>query len=106
LDLLFTFRNKEEALKKELEKKQAEILQIEEYYGTLQEEVAGVNKKLKKVFNYLCLAKSELSDTQNEHSKLREDLLDTIRATFKEIKLANLIINHFIPGMIISKEKF
>lgn len=111
----------------QLEKKQAEILQIEESYGTLQEELAGINKKLKKVmslinfyqifhqkipinfllremifnqqvFNCLCSAKSELSDTQSEYSKLREGILDNIRASNKEIKLANLTIGHFIPG--------
>ncbi|XP_015787992.1 kinesin-like protein KIF3A [Tetranychus urticae] len=90
-------KKKEDELKIALEKKQAEMIQIEEFYGTLQEEVVGINKKLKKVFNYLCSAKSELSDIQSEYSKLREDLLDTIRATHKEIKLANLIISQFIP---------
>lgn len=43
-------------------------------------------------------AKSELSDLQSDHSKLREDMLETIRASDKEIKLANLIINSSIPG--------
>ncbi|XP_053200474.1 kinesin-like protein KIF3A [Panonychus citri] len=90
-------KKKEDELKLALEAKQAEMIQIEEFYGTLQEEVVGINKKLKKVFNYLCSAKSELSDIQSEYSKLREDLLDTIRATHKEIKLANLIMNQFIP---------
>lgn len=95
-------------------------MQIEESYGTLQEEVAGLNKKLKKVslvmlrdgllnsdfrftfqwqvFNYMVAAKSELSDSQSEYGQLREDLLDTIRATHKEIKLANVIIGQHIPG--------
>ncbi|RWS13838.1 Kinesin-like protein 4 [Dinothrombium tinctorium] len=90
-------RDKEAALKLELERKEAEILQIEESYGTLQEEIVGLNKKLKKVFSYLCAAKSEFADMQSEYSKLREDILDTIRATHKEIKLANYIIKCHIP---------
>ncbi|KAI1309417.1 Kinesin-like protein KIF3A [Halotydeus destructor] len=94
---LQAIRDKEEKLKFELEKKQQEILQIEESYGTLQEEVTGLNKKLKKCFNYLTVAKSELGDTQSEYGQLREDLLDTIRATHKEIKLANFIISQHIP---------
>ena len=89
---------REQQLKLELEKKQAEILQIEESYGTLQEEVTAVNKKLKKVFSFLTSAKSELGDMQSEYGKLREEILETIRATNKEIKLANFIINSYIPG--------
>ncbi|XP_074601505.1 kinesin-like protein KIF3A [Brevipalpus obovatus] len=103
-------KHKEAELKMQLEKKQAEILQIEESYGTLQEELAGINKKLKKVFNCLCSAKSELSDTQSEYSKLREGILDNIRASNKEIKLANLTIGHFIPDsyfdMILEAAKY
>lgn len=94
-------RIREKQLKSELEKKQAEILQIEESYETLQEESTAVNKKLKKVFGLLNGAKSELSDMQSEYGKLREELLETIRATNKEIKLANFIINNYIPGEFI-----
>ncbi len=42
-------RNKEKELQKTLEQRQAEILKIEDSYGTLQEEVNALNKKLKKV---------------------------------------------------------
>lgn len=91
-------RKRQLQLKIELEKKQAEILQIEESYENLQEESTAINKKLKKVFGLLTSAKSELSDMQSEYGKLREELLETIRATSKEIKLANLIINSYIPG--------
>jgi hypothetical protein len=42
-------RNKEKELKLVLEQKQAEILSIEDSYGTLNEEVLALNKKLKKV---------------------------------------------------------
>ena len=49
--LLNHFSDKEAELKSVLERKQAEMLQIEESYGTLQEEVTGLNKKLKKVLS-------------------------------------------------------
>lgn len=42
-------RNKEMQLQMALEQRQAEMLQIEESYGTLQEELNALNKKLKKV---------------------------------------------------------
>lgn len=48
---LEAIRKKEEELKDVLEQKNAEILQIEESYGTLQEEVAALDKKLKKVLS-------------------------------------------------------
>ena len=92
---------KELELQDALDKKQAEILQIEESYGTLQEEVVGVNKKLKKVFTLMKAAQSELSDISNDYTKLREDMLDTIRATQKEINLANFIIQNYIPGVCL-----
>ena len=95
-------RVKELELQDELDKKQAEILQIEESYGTLQEEVVGLNKKLKKVFTLMKSAQSELSDKRSDYAKLREDMLETIRATQREIKLADFIIKHYIPGRRIA----
>lgn len=80
-----------------MDKKQAEQLQIEESYGTLQEEIVGVNKKLKKVFTLMKSSQSELSDIISEYAKLREDMLETVRATQKEINLANFIIQNYIP---------
>jgi len=90
---------KEQELQSVLQKRDEEILQIEESYGSLQEEVAGLNKKLNKAFNYLLAAKEELTDCQTEFSQLREDLLDSIRATNNELKLANLLIQECVPGV-------
>lgn len=91
-------RAKELELQNALNKKQAEILQIEESYGTLQEEIVGVNKKLKKVFSLMKSAQSELSEISSDYAKLKEDMLETIRATQKEIKRTNFIIQNYIPG--------
>ena len=98
---LLESREKEKQLQSVLQEKENEILQIEESYGSLQEEVSGLNKKLKKVFNYLLTAKEELQDCQSEFSSLRQDLLDSIRATNKEIKLANLLIQECVPGQYL-----
>ena len=43
-------------------------------------------------------AKGELNDIQSQYEELREDLLDSIRTSSKEIKLANVIIHNYIPG--------
>ena len=96
---LQAFRDKERRLQSALQQKDAEIEKMEESYGSLTEEVAALNKKLKKVFNYLTAAKEELADCQSEYSQLRDDLLDSIRATNKEIKLANFLIDRSIPGI-------
>lgn len=75
-------------------------MQIEESYGTLQEEISGVNKKLRRVFSLMKSSQSELLDIRSEYAKLREDILETIRATQKEINLANFIIQNYIPGKV------
>lgn len=46
------------------EAKQAERLDIEEKYNSLQEEAAGKTKKLKKVWTMFNTTKSELEDMQ------------------------------------------
>lgn len=95
---LLASKEKELQLESVLQQKESEILKIEESYGSLQEEVTALNKKLKKVFNYLLEAKEELSDCQGEFSQVRQDLLDSIRETDKEVKLADLIIQECVPG--------
>ena len=49
-------------------------------------------------------AKEELDDCQSEFSALKEDLLDSIRVTDKEIKLADFIIQECVPGEVLLKE--
>ena len=55
---------KESEIRKAMEEKEAERLDIEEKYSSLQEEAAGKSRKLKKVWAMLQSAKSELSDLQ------------------------------------------
>jgi predicted DNA-binding ArsR family transcriptional regulator len=76
---------------------QAELIDIEERYSSLQEEAAGKTKKLKKVFGMLMSAKAELSDLQYEQQREMEGLLDSIRSLTRELKLQETIIDAFIP---------
>lgn len=116
---LQNIRRKEQELKNVLEQKNAEILQIEGSYDSLNEEVAALNRKLKKVrlmcsiyshdycvyihciqaYTLLSSVQSELHDTQSEYVTMREDLLDSIRATNKELKFTDMLIHHYIPGL-------
>lgn len=93
-------REKEEARRKELEHKQeleeANIM-MEEQYASMAEEVEAKTKKLKKCWSKLQAAKQEIADLQHEFQSEREDMLDTIREINRELKLKNLIIEHFVP---------
>ena len=51
--------SREASIRKALKEKEAERLDIEEKYSTLQEEVAGKTRKLKKVWSMLTAAKGE-----------------------------------------------
>ncbi|KAJ9593965.1 hypothetical protein L9F63_014606 [Diploptera punctata] len=90
-------RRKEEQLRQALQQKEAELVDIEERYSTLQEEVAGKTKKLKKVFGMLMSAKAELNDLQYEQQREMEGLLERIRSLTRELKLQETIIDAFIP---------
>lgn len=90
-------RRKEELLRQQLQQKEAELVDIEERYSTLQEEAIGKTKKLKKVFAMLMAAKAELSDLQHEQQREMEGLLDSVRSLTRELKLQESIIDAFIP---------
>ncbi|KAK7495339.1 hypothetical protein BaRGS_00013521, partial [Batillaria attramentaria] len=90
-------KQKEEELRKQLEEKEQERLDIEEKYSSLQEEVAGKTKKLKKVWTMLMQAKSEIADLQQEHQREMEGLLENVRQLSRELKLQMVVIDNFIP---------
>ncbi|XP_010895261.2 kinesin-like protein KIF3A isoform X1 [Esox lucius] len=90
-------RRRAEQLRRELEEKEAERLDIEEKYTSLQEEAQGKTKKLKKVWTMLMAAKSEMADLQQEHHREIEGLLENIRQLSRELRLQMLIIDNFIP---------
>lgn len=90
-------RRRAEQLRKELEEKEQERLDIEEKYTSLQEEAQGKTKKLKKVWTMLMAAKSEMADLQQENHREIEGLLENIRQLSRELRLQMLIIDSFIP---------
>lgn len=88
---------KEAALREALEKKEAERLDMEERYSSLQEEAAGKTRKLKKVWTLLMSAKAEIADLQQEHQREAEGLLENVRQLSRELRLNMLLIDAFIP---------
>ncbi|XP_071552252.1 kinesin-like protein KIF3A isoform X2 [Panulirus ornatus] len=90
-------RRHEEQLRHAITQKEAERIDLEERYTSLQEEAAGKTRKLKKVWTLLMAAKSELGDMQAEHQREMEALLESVRHLSREHKLHQLIIDSFIP---------
>jgi kinesin family protein 3/17 len=76
---------------------QAERIDMEEKYSSLQEEATGKTKKLRKCWSMLANARAELNDVQTEHQREMEGLLDSVRELSRELRLQMLIIDEFIP---------
>lgn len=90
-------KHNENELRRRLESRQAEHLNIEEQYNSLQEEAIGKSKKLKKIWSSYMQAKGELSDLDAEHQREMEGLLDNVRQLQKELKLYGTLIDSYIP---------
>ena len=90
-------KREERELTRQLEENEETNLQIEEHYASLQEEATAKTKKLKKLWTLLTKTKSEVKDSQQEHQRERENLLETIRGITRELKYQIFTINQFIP---------
>lgn len=88
---------KEDLLRQQLQEKEAERIDMEERYSSLQEEVQGKTRKLRKVWTLLHTSKSEMDDMRQEHQRQMEQLLDGVRQLSKELKLITLIVDEYIP---------
>ncbi|KAG7298626.1 hypothetical protein JYU34_018279 [Plutella xylostella] len=87
----------EQKLSEDLIKKEAERLDLEERYSSLQEENAAKTRKLKRAVQLLNSAKAELADQQREQQREMEGILDSVRALKREIQLADLVLDEYIP---------
>ena len=88
---------KEQDLAKALEEKEAERIDIEERYNSLQEEATGKTKKLKKLWNMIQNVNAEIEDENVDHQRQMEELLESIRQLSNDLKLAKLLIDAAIP---------
>lgn len=87
----------EQELKESLQKKEAERIDIEERYSSLQEECVGKTKKLQRVMQMLMSVKSELADQQQEQQREKEGIYESIRSLSRELALCELVLNSYIP---------
>ncbi|XP_044256198.1 kinesin-like protein KIF3A [Tribolium madens] len=90
-------------LEETLNKKGQERIDVEEKYSSLQEEDAGIGKKIKKVQSYLNEVKEEYADKEHEYQREMEALLDNNRLLVRETQLACLMIDSYIPKEYLKK---
>ncbi|KAJ1346091.1 Kinesin-like protein klp-20 [Parelaphostrongylus tenuis] len=90
-------RTQESHLRDQLKKKAAAREDIEEKFSSLQEEAAAKTRRLRRVWNELCEVRTELSDSESEHQREIEGLLESIRQLRKELLLNMTIIDEYIP---------
>lgn len=84
-------------LKESLQKKEAERIDIEERYSSLQEECIGKTKKLHRVMQMLMSVKSELADQQQEQQREKEGILENIRTLSRDLALSEFVLNSYVP---------
>lgn len=87
----------EKQLKESLQRKEAERIDVEERYSSLQDECVGKTKKLQRVMQMLMGVKSELADQQQEQQREKEGIYDNIRSLSRELALCELVLNAYIP---------
>lgn len=93
----------EEALQEEIRAREDEQINIEEQYKSLEEEIAGKTKKMKKVWGMLQSAKSDISELQKERALQTESMIEYIKEISKERRLAMLVIDSFIPPKYLAQ---
>ncbi|KAF0293894.1 Kinesin-like protein KIF3A [Amphibalanus amphitrite] len=91
-------QQKEQQLQQALQMKEAERLDIEERYSSLQEEAVGKTKKLRKVWQMLLEARCELDDLRAEQQREKEGLLENVRQLTSDLRLQQLLIDQVIPA--------
>lgn len=92
----------ENELKEYLQRKEAERIDIEERYSSLQEECIGKTKKLHRVMQMLMGVKSELADQQQEQQREKEGILESIRILSRELALCEFVLNSYVPREYIN----
>jgi len=90
-------KQQEQKLAEELAKREEANLMIEKKYRNQQEEIEDKNKKLQKLYQKFQSQKNEIQDLQDEFSTERESYQEQIRELSRQLKLKNLVIDHFIP---------
>lgn len=84
-------------LEEKLSRTGAERIDVEEKYCSLQEEDAGVTRKIKKVQALLQEAKEEYADKEQEYQREIETLNQQNQSVSRELMLITKVINLLVP---------
>lgn len=93
----------QQQLEETLQKKGAQRIDVEEKYSSMQEEDTALTKKIKKVQALLNEVREEHADKEHEYQREMQALLDTNRLIIREIQLANVMIDYYIPNEYLKK---
>ena len=89
----------------EKERKETELLEKEQHYNSLQDEVVDNRKIIKKLKSKLKNAQAELTDFNKENAERNEELLDTVREQAKELDFLNQMIGNLMTEEQLYKIK-
>ncbi|ETV93117.1 hypothetical protein H310_12732 [Aphanomyces invadans] len=90
-------KRQEMQLARELAEREDSNLLLEEQFSSLQEEVDVKTKKLKKLWAKHKAASTEIEDLRTEFQTEKEDMLETIRELTRQLKIKQLLLQHFVP---------
>eukprot|EP00041_Stephanoeca_diplocostata_P030025 m.898985 g.898985 ORF g.898985 m.898985 type:complete len:797 (+) comp23676_c0_seq11:175-2565(+) len=96
LEMLEAKAREREMLQK-LQEQEAKKAEAEETFSSKQQEAAHKTKKLNKLFKNFKETKREIGELQAEFAQEREELSQTLAELQRDLKLRELIIEHFIP---------
>ena len=89
----------------EKEAQEQNLLEKEQHYNSVQEEVTEQKKIIKKLRLKLKNAQNELKDIHEENAEKNEELLDTVREQAKEFDFINQMIGYCMTDEQIYKIK-
>lgn len=84
-------------LEEKLSRTGAERIDVEEKYCSLQEEDAGITRKIKKVQSLLQDVKEEYADKEQEYQREIETLAQQNQSLSRELMLISKVIDHLVP---------
>uniref|UniRef100_A0AC34RIY5 Kinesin-like protein n=1 Tax=Panagrolaimus sp. JU765 TaxID=591449 RepID=A0AC34RIY5_9BILA len=96
-------KRREREILQQLEAQEDNTAEIHQTFANLQQEVEVKTKKLQKLFAKLQQVRMEIQDNADVYSKERQQLEQSIAELNKELKLKWLIVENFIPVVVVDK---
>ena len=91
------FQRQEREMRQKLESQDEEVLDFKENFSSLQQEIDYKTRKLRKMYARWQSVRQEMTELGEEYSRQRRELEETQEILMKELRLKQLIVNHFVP---------